>query len=146
MYDTFVPRSRYGDQLEIQSGMSEAVIESFGMVPPGGEGSPPIFLETKIPCGPDYATATSNLNANLEQLGVASVDLTLMHSPCRGETATDDTAVTWRAMEDLLDAGKTRAIGVSNFDVKQLKSLAETSVHAPSLMQSKLSVVHHGAT
>lgn len=129
---------QYSDQLEIQSGISDAILDSFGQIPQ-------MFLETKIPCGPDYATAMANLNANLAQLGVDQVDLTLMHSPCRGETATDDTAVTWKAMEDFLDAGKAQAIGVSNFKVDQLKALAETSDHTPSLMQSKLSVVHHGA-
>ena len=41
-----------------------------------------VFLETKIPCN-DYATATANLESNLAQLQVESVDLTLIHFPCR---------------------------------------------------------------
>ena len=71
-----------------------------------------LFLETKIPCSKTYAEATANLNANLQQLGVASVDLTLIHFPCSGKDASQGNAQTWRAMEDFHSAGKSKAIGV----------------------------------
>lgn len=44
---------------------------------------------------------------------------------------------------EFMDDGKTRAIGVSNFDESQLRALTETATYKPSLLQSKLSVVHH---
>ena len=42
-----------------------------------------------------------------------------------------------------MDHNKSRALGVSNFDQSQLQALAKTAIHKPSLLQSKLSVVHH---
>lgn len=44
---------------------------------------------------------------------------------------------------EFMDDGKARALGVSNFDQSQLLALAETATHKPSLLQSKLSIVHH---
>jgi hypothetical protein len=89
----------YKDQLEIQQGISDAVIERFGAVPPTQGGiRNPIFLETKIPCT-DYETATDHLQRNLDQLGVDRVDIVLMHFPCTGATATNNTAAVWKAME-----------------------------------------------
>ena len=50
--------------------------------------------------------------ADLPELGVASVDLTLIHFPCSGKDASTGNAQTWRAMEDFHSAGKSKAIGV----------------------------------
>ena len=124
----------YGDQEEIAEGIADAVVENFGSVPN-------IFLETKIPCS-DFATAKSNLNSNLDQLGVSTVDLTLMHFKCK---SSDDTAATWEAMEDFQAAGGSRSIGVSNFDVEDLRTLAETAEITPAVNQRKLSIVSHDA-
>lgn len=89
----------YGDQIEIQQGISDAVVQRFGAVPPTqGGADDPIFLETKIPCT-DYQTARDHLQRNLAQLGVQQVDIVLMHFPCSGDTAVDDTAAVWKAME-----------------------------------------------
>jgi hypothetical protein len=89
----------YQDQLEIQQGISDAIVERFGAVPPTTGGTrDPIFLTTKIPCT-DYNTATDHLQRNLDQLGVDRVDIVLMHFPCKGATATENTAAVWKAME-----------------------------------------------
>lgn len=57
------------------------------------------------------------------------LDLYMMHWPMcpssqssRIRETLDDT---WRALERLLDAGKCRAIGVSNFSVQELEELME---------------------
>lgn len=84
-----------------------------------------IFLETKIPCS-DYDTASSALESNLEQLGVDKVQLTLMHFPCSGSNKATGNSETWRAMEDFMTAGKSEAIGVSNFESSDLTALAQT--------------------
>lgn len=44
---------------------------------------------------------------------------------------------------EFMDDGKARALGVSNFDEGQLRSLLKTATHQPSLLQSKLSIVYH---
>jgi diketogulonate reductase-like aldo/keto reductase len=54
-----------------------------------------------------------------------------------GVFALDDVcpSTTWKAMEALLASGKTRAIGVSNFNVRRLESLLSTSTVVPAVNQ-----------
>ncbi|KIW19128.1 hypothetical protein PV08_03420 [Exophiala spinifera] len=70
------------------------------------------------------------LDKTLSDLSIAYLDLYLMHWPVAflpdqapGRTVVDqDTTIldTWRAMEDLVRANKTRYVGVSNFSPRQL--------------------------
>ena len=46
-----------------------------------------------------------------------------------------DASVTWEAMETVLKTGKTRAIGVSNFNIRRLKSLLAASTIVPAVNQ-----------
>ncbi|MEH8108883.1 aldo/keto reductase [Gallibacterium anatis] len=57
------------------------------------------------------------LDESLGRLGLDYVDLYLMHQPF------GDVHEEWRAMETALKAGKTRAIGVSNFHMDRLADL-----------------------
>lgn len=102
-----------------------------------------IFLESKIPCG-TYAKSSKDIDANLQQLGVKSVDLMLMHFQCRGGQGT--VADSWRALEDALSAGKTRAIGVSHFVTTDLTELMKTAKVKPAVNQCSLSVSQHDDT
>ncbi len=56
---------------------------------------------------------------SLRRLGVAQLDLFLVHSPFTDVPLRD----TWREMEALVDAGLTRHIGVSNFRTSDLQEL-----------------------
>lgn len=56
-----------------------------------------------------YQQARDALEVSLDNLGLETLDLWLIHQPF------GDYYAAWRAMEDLLDEGKVRAIGVSNF-------------------------------
>jgi len=98
-----------------------------------------LFIETKIPCS-TYAIAKLNIAYNLQQLQMKSVDLMLIHFQCRGKGSIADT---WRALEDALSAGQTRAIGVSNFNASELAALLETAAVTPAVNQCKLSVGAH---
>ncbi|KAF2288641.1 hypothetical protein GH714_009766 [Hevea brasiliensis] len=49
-----------------------------------------------------------------------------------------DYVLTWRAMEALFDSGKARAIGVSNFSVKQLEDLLAVARVTPAVNQVKI--------
>lgn len=68
-------------------------------------------------------------DASLRRLGVERIDLYQFHRP-------DDTGVpvesSWRTMIQLLEEGKVRAIGVSNFDVSLLRK-CDTLRHVDSL-------------
>ena len=47
-------------------------------------------------------------------------------------------ADTWQGMEEVLEAGLTRHIGVSNFSIKKLKQLLETARHRPEMNQVEM--------
>jgi aryl-alcohol dehydrogenase-like predicted oxidoreductase len=60
---------------------------------------------------------------SLERLGVDKIDLYLTHAP-DPETPIEETL---RALDELVRAGKVRAIGASNLDAEQLEEALETS-------------------
>ncbi|TPX58440.1 hypothetical protein PhCBS80983_g03153 [Powellomyces hirtus] len=92
-------------------------------------------------------------NTTLSDLGLDYLDLFLVHWPYSfqpGETlfpkdANDkiildstDIVETWKEMEKLVDAGKVKAIGVSNFDINALKHLLANCRIRPAVNQVEL--------
>jgi diketogulonate reductase-like aldo/keto reductase len=91
------------------------------------------------------------LRASLQRLGLDAVDLYLVHTPFAFEPGDDqdprdsagavryDNAVTlretWSAMEDLVDQGLCRAIGLSDVGVAQTQSIVETARIKPAVVQ-----------
>jgi len=71
---------------------------------------------------------------SLKLLGVSHVDLYLIHWPVEG--IRNDT---WRAFETLLEEGKCRAIGVSNYTIRHLEELLENSSTVPAVNQVEFS-------
>ncbi|MCT3030989.1 aldo/keto reductase [Pediococcus parvulus] len=76
-----------------------------------------------------YDRAKKGIDASLEKLGLAYMDLYLLHQPY------GDVMGAWRAMEEAYKAGKIRAIGVSNFYADQLKNLELTMPVKPVVNQ-----------
>ena len=81
-----------------------------------------ITLCTKVGTGNDPENIGKALTASLERLGVDNVDMYKLHSP-------DDTPIaeTLTAMSEEVAAGRTRAIGCSNFSADQLADALEAS-------------------
>ncbi|KAK4244498.1 hypothetical protein VTI28DRAFT_254 [Corynascus sepedonium] len=88
-----------------------------------------IFLTTKLD-NPWHKRAPEALKRSLENLGVDYLDLYLMHWP--SSTDPDDLKKhypdwdfvdTWREMQKLMETGKIRSLGVSNFGIKNLERL-----------------------
>ncbi|MFJ3490049.1 aldo/keto reductase [Leifsonia aquatica] len=95
------------------------------------------FVTTKLDGeyqGQDRAVA--GLDASLERLGLDYVDLLLIHwpLPARGEFVS-----TWETFIRLRDAGKARAIGVSNFKPAHIDALIAATGVVPSVNQIQLS-------
>ena len=69
-----------------------------------------LFVTTKLwVCDATYEGTKRAFARSLDRLGLDYLDLYLIHQPYH------DVHGAWRAMEELHDAGKIRAIGVSNF-------------------------------
>ena len=73
----------------------------------------------------------------LSELGFEYVDLFLIHWPL--PTLYDgDFVSTWRTFEEFRDEGRSRSIGVSNFQVEHLEQLAEETGTVPAVNQIEL--------
>lgn len=87
-----------------------------------------IFVTTKLPSDvKTYDGTRKCLEASLSSLGLDYVDLYLIHAPWPwsnvGQNCDAGNAEAWRAMTELRSEGKIRAIGVSNFHVRDIENL-----------------------
>ena len=90
-----------------------------------------VFVTTKL-WNADQGRDSTVLacESSLKRLGLSYLDLYLIHFPVT-ETRNDS----WKAMEALVESGKCRAVGVSNFMIKHLDELAESSDLVPAVNQ-----------
>lgn len=96
-----------------------------------------IFLTTKIWVEhTTYEGVLDSFEGSLKRLDVNYVDLLLLHQPY------NDTFGAWRAMEELLEAGKVRSIGVSNFSADQIINLATYNKVTPHMNQIEANPFH----
>ncbi|GLY68068.1 aldo/keto reductase [Amycolatopsis taiwanensis] len=95
-----------------------------------------LFITTKLwNDDQGYDTALRAFDTSLDKLGLDHVDLYLIHWPT---PARDRYLDTWRALEKLLADGRTRAIGVSNFQPAHLERLLEHTGITPAVNQVEL--------
>jgi len=95
-----------------------------------------LFITTKLWNG-DQGTESAHraIDTSLAKLGLDYVDLYLIHWP----TPERDLYVeSWRALEAIRDAGKSRSIGVSNFLVPHLTRLLAETDTVPAVNQIEL--------
>ena len=93
-----------------------------------------VFVTTKLwNSDQGYDRALDALDGSLQILGFDYIDLYLVHWP-----KPEHMAETWRAMEQALADGLTRAIGVCNFEPHHLDQLMATANTPPSLNQVEL--------
>lgn len=92
-----------------------------------------VFVTSKLRNGDQgFDQALRAYDDTLERLGLETLDLYLIHWPNPEAGLWQDS---WRALERLLDEGRVRAIGVSNFLVEHLRELASFASHAPAVNQ-----------
>ncbi|GAA5895825.1 hypothetical protein JCM6882_001390 [Rhodosporidiobolus microsporus] len=92
------------------------------------------------------------LKETLDNLGVGHLDLYLMHWPVAfsgtdksGKSIVDwnltnDVLPTWRAMEELVEEGKVKHIGISNFTIGRTKKLLKKAKIKPAVNQVELNL------
>ena len=110
-----------------ESDVGKAVLES-------GIPREEVFITTKL-----WNTRQVGLNSalkhevSLRRLGLAYVDLYLIHWPVQG--IGNNTIEVWKAMVHLLKESKARAIGVSNFAKDDLECILQHSDVVPAVNQ-----------
>lgn len=95
-----------------------------------------LFVTTKLwNSDQGYDSAMRAFDASIGKLGLDYVDLYLIHWPLPQRDRYVDT---WRAFEKLYADGRVRAIGVSNFQVAQLRRLFDETSVVPAVNQVEL--------
>jgi diketogulonate reductase-like aldo/keto reductase len=110
-----------------ETGVGQAVRES-------GLARDEIFVTTKLwNRDHGYDRALRAFDASLERLDMERVDLYLVHWPVEGLRLES-----WRALERILEEGRARAIGVSNYMVRHLEELLAHAHVPPAVNQIEL--------
>lgn len=101
-----------------------------------------LFVTTKLAAEiKSYDEALKAIDGSLAALGLDTIDLLLVHSPQpwmqygEEDRFEEGNREAWRAMETAFDAGKLRAIGVSNFLPSDLDNLFASSRVKPMVNQ-----------
>ncbi|XP_019872560.1 aldo-keto reductase family 1 member B1 [Aethina tumida] len=111
-----------------------------------------LFITTKLPVfGVRASSVEEYMKKSLENLGLEYVDLYLIHFPVcmklnsvgqkNVETEITDHIAVWKKMEEQVDAGRTRSIGLSNFTRQQVEKILKSNPkHKPANLQNEIHV------
>jgi 2,5-diketo-D-gluconate reductase A len=92
-----------------------------------------VFVTSKLRNGDQgFDSALRAYDDTCERLGLDALDLYLIHWPNPAAGLWQDS---WRALERLLDEGRVRSIGVSNFLPEHLEELTSFATHLPAVNQ-----------
>ncbi len=95
-----------------------------------------IFVTSKLNNGfHAHDDALAAFDLTLDALQLERIDLFLVHWPLPG---IGDFVETWRAMEEIYRSGRSRAIGVSNFQAHHLRRLHEETDITPAVNQIEI--------
>ena len=101
-----------------------------------------MFVTTKLAAEvKSYETAVASIDQSLKTMGFDYIDMMIIHSPKpwmafhKDEHFFEGNREAWRALEEAYQAGKLRAIGVSNFEKEDLDNILETCSVKPMVNQ-----------
>ena len=117
--------SAYGNEEEIGEAIRQAIDD--GIVE-----REDIFVITKIYPGSEMADPEASIQACLDRLNIGYVDMMLLHHP----DANDVKA--YKAMEQFVEQGKIRSIGLSNWYVEELTDFLPQVDTVPALVQNEI--------
>ena len=106
-----------------------------------------IFITTKVAAeNKTYESAAASIDESLQKLGMDYADLIIIHCPqpwaeFRGpKRYFAENKQVWKALEEAYEAGKVKAIGVSNFLVDDLQNILEDCRIKPMVNQILLHI------
>ena len=117
--------SAYGNEEEIGQAIREAIDE--GIVQ-----REDIFVTTKIYPGNEMEAPTRSIQACLDRLDIGYVDLMLLHHPDPNDVEA------YKAMEQFVEEGKIRSIGLSNWYVEELTEFLPQVDTVPAVVQNEI--------
>lgn len=94
-----------------------------------------------------YEDAKKGIDETLAKMGLDYLDMMIIHSPQpwvkvnqSDDRYVEGNRAAWRALEDAYKEGKLKAIGISNFQIGDIKSLLETAEIKPMVNQILLHI------
>lgn len=127
-----------------ESGIGKAIAES-------GLSREDIFITSKIPAEiKNYDDAKKIINDSLKNLNTSYIDLMLIHAPKPWEELFggsdkdyfEENLAVWKAMEEAVEAGQIRSIGVSNFEIADIQNILEHGKIKPAANQIRVHIGH----
>ncbi|SRR5579862_2144927 len=101
-----------------------------------------MFVTTKLAAEvKSYEKAVSSIDTSLKRLGLDYIDMMIIHSPkpwaeFHGHNSYfEGNREAWKALEEAYQAGKLRAIGVSNFEKADLDNILDSCSVSPMVNQ-----------
>lgn len=96
-----------------------------------------LFVTTKVWIeNVNYENTLKSIERSLERLQLDYIDLVLIHQPY------NDVYGSWKALEELQENGKIKAIGVSNFGVDRVVDLGIHNNVQPQVNQIEINPFH----
>ena len=121
----------YGNEESVGKGIRESGIDRKDL-----------FVTTKLwNSNHSYKLTMRTFEESVNKLGLDYLDLFLIHWPnpiAFRDHWQEANAESWKAMEELYEAGKIRAIGVSNFRPHHIEEILKTAKIAPMVNQIRL--------
>lgn len=121
-YRLFDTAQGYGNEAEVGQGIAESGIDRNE-----------VFITSKVSTDAmRNGTVRESLDKSIEVLG-GYIDLMLIHWPVQGKVQE-----TWEILEEYVDAGKIRAIGLSNFNPHHVADLLKYARIKPVINQMEI--------
>ena len=128
----------YGNERSVGLGVKAAIRE--GLIKDRAD----VFITSKLwNTNRSYNKAFRGFDKSMRNLDLYYIDLYLIHWPAnkvRYKNPSEVKAVTWKALEELYEDGRVRAIGVSNFLPHHIEELKKSAKVLPMVNQIELHV------
>jgi diketogulonate reductase-like aldo/keto reductase len=101
-----------------------------------------LFITTKLAAEiKSYEEAVASIDESLNRLDLEYIDLMIIHSPkpwrqfLEADPYFEGNREAWRALEDAYKAGKLKAVGISNFEKKDIDNILSSCTIKPMVNQ-----------
>lgn len=127
-----------------EEGVGKAIKES-------GIAREELFVTTKIPSGvKNYEDAKRTIEESLKRLDTGYIDLMLIHSPKPWNELFNgsennyfkENLEVWKAMEEAVQEGKIKSIGVSNFEIEDIQNIIDHAKIKPAVNEIRVHIGH----